>query len=288
MNPTLATLLAASGGALRRSDHRELRHVLDAALAGGVLVAPFRGVYTVPDADHSARLRALALADPDAVATGPSAEHLHGWAAEAPADVDAASRLQSRPGFRLTRRTIPRRLTTTAGGVRCATRALTAIDLATQRGVDEVDAALRRRIPLKKLWDAYLGTPNRRGRRRVAQWLTDSRTTPWSPLERQAHAALHDAGVRGWVANLSVALDADVATAFVDMAFRALRLAIEVDGWQWHQSRSAFDRDRLRDVRLAELGWMIVRFPGAWVLAHPAEFAASVRRILAARAASLG
>lgn len=78
MNQILAALLAGAG-ALRRIDHPEHIHRIDAALARGELVAPFRGVYTTPDANHVSRLRALCLADPDAVATGASAEFLHGW-----------------------------------------------------------------------------------------------------------------------------------------------------------------------------------------------------------------
>lgn len=287
MNPLLTEALTKANGVLRRADHRALSPVIDVALRRGDLTAPFKGIYTEPDPDHATRLLALSLADPDAVATGPSAEHLHGWAAIAPERVTAASTLRSRPGFDLTRRIIPRRLTNRALGVRRTSRALTAVDLATERGVDQIDAALRRRIPLDKLWDAYLGTPNRPRRRRVYQWLTDSRTQPWSPLERVAHAALHERGVNGWVANHTVVLNGDGDTARPDIAFSALRLVIEVDGWAWHGDQAAFSRDRLRDVDLAELGWQVVRFPGWWVLAKPAEFARRVERIVAARAAAL-
>ena len=177
--------------------------------------------------------------------------------------------MRSRPGYVLERRVVPRRLTTGVAGLRCTTRALTALDLATDGGVAEIDAALRRRIPLGKLWDAHHLTPNRRGRARVTQWLRESRTEPWSPLERVAHQALRAAGVRGWVANLSVALDSDLGTAYPDIAFRSLRLAFELDGWEHHRERDAFERDRLRDARLAALSWHVVRLPGGWVLAQP-------------------
>lgn len=246
MNQNLLSTLARAHGVLRRRDHEALADATDAALTRGELVALFRGVYCAPSPDHATRLRALLLADPDAVATGPSAEHLHGWTSVAPESVTAASRLRPRPGFALERRVIPRRLTTRSGGVRFTTRALTAIDLATLRGVEEVDAALRRRIPLPRLWDAYQGTPNRRGRALVAQWLADSRSNPWSPLERVAHRALHDAGIRGWVANAAVALDGDIATAFPDIAFRSLRLAIV--------SRHP-DNGRVDQCAVVRVGW---------------------------------
>ncbi len=142
MNPILSAALAKHRGVLTRAAHRTLTNLIDVALRRGDLTAPFRGVYTEPAPDHATRLRALAEADPDAVATGPSAEHLHGWTETPPETVTAASTLASRPGFELTRRTIPRWLTTRANGVRYTSRALTAIDLATERGVEEVDAAL--------------------------------------------------------------------------------------------------------------------------------------------------
>lgn len=283
MNPLLSSAL--NDGVLRRAAHPGLINLIDVALRRGELVALFKGVYTEPDPGHLTMLHALVVADPDAVAAGASAEHLHGWSDSPPPLVSAASGLASRPGFELTRRTIPRWLTTRIEGVRCTSRALTAIDLATERGVDEVDAALRRRIPLAKLWEAYFATPNRPGRRKVFAWLTESRSQPWSPLERAAHAALRKRAVGGWVANHSVLVGE--SKAFPDIAFVSLKLAIEVDGWRWHGDQEAFSRDRLRDVALAEVGWQVVRFPGAWVLRRPARFAACVARIKAARAASL-
>ncbi len=45
----------------------------------------------------------------------------------------------------------------------------------------------------------------------------------------------------------------------LDLAYPDVRLAIELDGWEWHRNRSAFDDDRWRDVELVKLRWMNLR-----------------------------
>jgi len=46
----------------------------------------------------------------------------------------------------------------------------------------------------------------------------------------------------------------------VDLAYPDLGLAIEVDGWQFHRTRTAFDEDRARANDLVVAGWHVVRF----------------------------
>ena len=45
----------------------------------------------------------------------------------------------------------------------------------------------------------------------------------------------------------------------LDLAYPEARLAIELDGWEWHRNRSAFDDDRWRDAELVKLRWMNLR-----------------------------
>lgn len=283
MNPDLAALLTTHG-ALRRADHRRLGGAIDAALRRRELAAPFRGVYTPASPTLLQRARALMLADPTAVVTDRCAAVLMGWASAYPTVLTAASRLPGRPGYLLSGRRIPRRLVQVAGGVRLTTKALTAIDLVAVEGAPAIDDALRRGVTLEKLWDAYALTPHRRGRDGVRIALRNSRTSPWSPAERAAHAAL--AGLRGWVANHRVGLDEET-DAVLDIAFRSLRLGIEIDGWEFHSSSDAVQHDRERDWRLAGLGWQVVRFPAAWVRQHPDRFRDAVATVVRARAAQL-
>ena len=46
----------------------------------------------------------------------------------------------------------------------------------------------------------------------------------------------------------------------LDLAYPDRLLAIEYDGWDFHRSRSAFDRDRRRDRLLQLAGWTVLRF----------------------------
>jgi very-short-patch-repair endonuclease len=46
----------------------------------------------------------------------------------------------------------------------------------------------------------------------------------------------------------------------VDFVWRDRKLIVEVDGYEFHRSRGAFERDRERDVELAMRGWTTRRF----------------------------
>ena len=46
----------------------------------------------------------------------------------------------------------------------------------------------------------------------------------------------------------------------IDIAQPHLRIAHEVDGWRYHNSRSAFSDDRERANRLTAAGWTVLRY----------------------------
>ena len=88
--------------------------------------------------------------------------------------------------------------------------------------------------------------------------------------------------MRGWRANLRVQLE-DGAFAFLDVAFRGVKLALEIDGHEHHGTHRAFLRDRQRDLALALRGWQVVRFAATDVLDEPERFAGSVAALLRRR-----
>ncbi len=65
--------------------------------------------------------------------------------------------------------------------------------------------------------------------------------------------------------------------ARVDAAYPRLRLAIEVDGFEFHSSPEAFQRDRTRQNDLVALGWTVLRFTWSDVTQHPAQVAGRIR-----------
>jgi very-short-patch-repair endonuclease len=71
----------------------------------------------------------------------------------------------------------------------------------------------------------------------------------------------------------------------VDFLWRERRLVVEVDGWEAHRSRSAFEEDRARDARLALLGYQVVRFTWRQGTTNRAQVAKTIRGLLRARVA---
>jgi very-short-patch-repair endonuclease len=78
--------------------------------------------------------------------------------------------------------------------------------------------------------------------------------------------------------------DASVARFRVDFHWPAHRLVAEVDGWQFHGHRLAFERDRVRDAELQLLGYTVLRFTWRQLRDDPAAVAARVARFLSRRA----
>jgi very-short-patch-repair endonuclease len=79
------------------------------------------------------------------------------------------------------------------------------------------------------------------------------------------------------------AVNAGVDRYEVDFLWASCRLIVEVDGWESHRTRSAFEVDRARDARLAVLGYEVVRFTWRQVTADAAGVAKTIRALVRAR-----
>lgn len=66
----------------------------------------------------------------------------------------------------------------------------------------------------------------------------------------------------------------------VDFLWRGARLVVEVDGWESHRTRSAFEQDRARDAGLKVVGYEVLRFTWRQVNSDPARVAGTIRAIL--------
>lgn len=121
----------------------------------------------------------------------------------------------------------------------------------------------------------------------LRQQLHESRDEPWSAAERAGHLGLHEQAVTGWVANLRVKRPTG-PVAFIDIAFEAICLAIEIDGYAHHGNPISFEGDRLRDLDLWLTGWAVVRVSATWVLEDPKRFAQCVMQLATRRALELG
>jgi very-short-patch-repair endonuclease len=65
-----------------------------------------------------------------------------------------------------------------------------------------------------------------------------------------------------------------------DLAWPDYRLAVEVDGWETHGGRDAFQDDRTRDACMAAMGWQTLRFTWHDVVDRPAWVLGIIRATL--------
>lgn len=214
-------------------------------------------------------MRAARLRDPAVVFTGLSAAHLL-WDVRHTGPVCATGRTWShRPGFRFAEAAFEPDWITERHGLRCTSEPLTAVDLIPDRGGHFVDHLLRLSPGrgwqvLHSMRDAVAAHPNRPGNPARRRLLHESRDEPWSEAERQVHGQLRAAGLKGWRANYGVETSTGYVY-FLDIAFPDDLLVIEVDGYEFHSSRDAFERDRVRQNDLAADGWTVLRLTWAMI-----------------------
>jgi very-short-patch-repair endonuclease len=128
---------------------------------------------------------------------------------------------------------------------------------------EALDDALRRRLTsLARLrWRlAELGRRGRPGAKALGT-LIDARAAregvPESVLETRFLRLLRRAGLRPPTPQYEVRVGARVL-ARVDFAYPDIRLAIEIDGYQWHSGRAPWERDLTRRNTLTTLGWRLI------------------------------
>jgi very-short-patch-repair endonuclease len=69
----------------------------------------------------------------------------------------------------------------------------------------------------------------------------------------------------------------------VDAFWAKERFAVEVDGWEWHRSRSAFERDPIRQEQLKLAGIDSIRVTARRLEREPEAVAARIAALLARR-----
>lgn len=278
MRQSLQQLFECEGVVSRRC-HPELGRVLDGLLTRGQVEAVLPGIYTLPGLGVMPQIRiaALQLYERDAIFVEHAAAQLTFWPA-LPVEIVAAavprSRTLERKGFRLVRRNIPIDLVMEAHGRRTTVPALTALDL----GADAIDFALRENaVTLAEMQTAVDLITRHRGNSARRLVLRESSNEPWSAAERQLHRLLREAGIDDWVGNLPVVIGESLYV--IDVAFRRIKLAVEVDGRPYHGDAN-FESDRWRQNALMLAGWRILRFTWRMIEDYPRRVVAMVEEAL--------
>ena len=139
-----------------------------------------------------------------------------------------------------------------------------------------MDRALQGNLELEQLWQAHLRNKGRHGSPAARRLLQAASDGARSEAERLLVRLLRAAKVSGWKANFPV------CGYLVDIAFPKERVAIEVDGWAFHNDQTTFQRDRTRQNTIALSGWQVLRFTWLDLTEYPqrviAEIAAALRQ----------
>ncbi|HEY5815277.1 MAG TPA: DUF559 domain-containing protein [Solirubrobacterales bacterium] len=119
----------------------------------------------------------------------------------------------------------------------------------------------------------------RRALRPIRLLLTEARAATFrqSPLEDSfaEFCRAHLADLPAPLTNVLI-LDHEV-----DAYWPSHRLVIEMDSWEFHGHRAAFERDRARDARMQAAGYRVIRLTHRRLRDEPAAVASELRRMLA-------
>lgn len=256
------------------------------------------GYRVYQDASHQptprAELRAAMLSLGDgAVLVGEGAAWWSGLLEKLPRTFEIAVERQQRPRRRTTlvRRSVPATDRTVVKGIRVTTPVPTVLDAAVSLGLVGgaalFDTALqRRKVTPDALRHGLVRRSGRPGARLLDQLMALADGGAVSGAERLAHAHLRAGRITGWIANLPVDVPG-FGRAVADIAFRELKVIVEVDGWAYHRGLRAFLLDGPRQTALTAAGWTVVRTHWHELTSAPEVFVATLRRILAARSTTV-
>jgi very-short-patch-repair endonuclease len=273
----------AQDGIITLRHHPELTGAIRWLVRRGDLQTVLPGVYAPPHAANAldTRIRAVMAWDPNTVLVEAAAARVSFWPTIRVPVITCALKHHRQPqdGFRFSRRHLPAELVVSRAGLRYTSPALTALDLCDSLGGDAIDEALRARATtLKHLHRALALTTARVGNADRRRLLLDSRDEPWSAAERKFHGLLRAAGITAWKANRPFLIGGSLF--FIDVAFRHIKLAIEIDGRLYHNDSEVFETDRWRQNLLILDGWCVLRFTYSMIDERPAEVIAMVRQAL--------
>jgi very-short-patch-repair endonuclease len=229
-------------------------------------------------------MAAVLTAGPGAALSHASAAALWEIRATAATRIDVSVRTnggrRKRPGLRIHRTTtLQPHEVTEHQAIPATTPARTLLDLASslprralERALDQAEILeLFDLQALKAVIDAHRGE---RGARALAAALEDHHagtTVTRSALEESFLALCAAQALERPQTNVRV------CGLEVDFLFATQRLVVEVDGYRFHRTRTAFERDRERDAILARHGLRVLRFSHRQVSRRPGEVAAAIR-----------
>lgn len=267
------------------------RRTINRWLASGRLSAVHRDVYAYgprPLTRNGKWLAAVLAMGPEAFLSHRSAAALWGLAGDRPkVDVNAPRGRQVRPGRRsgvkVHRCRFDPSEVTMRGGIPVSTVARTLFDLAERSRPYELKSAWDEASRLKLLRIPEVIAVYERGRGRRAR----TNIRPFLLAEQRyledSASPLEDRFAEFVVArrlpppHFNVLVGKDV----VDALWPAARLIVELDSWEFHGHRAAFEDDRDRDTEHLLAGYRTIRVTHRKLSEQPKRLAAQIRALLA-------
>jgi hypothetical protein len=258
-------------------------------VAKGTLIVVYAGVYAVGHTPVSSPDRAYAAV----LACGAGAVLSHGTAASlwgvdkrwrTPFEVTVPS-ARRRPGIRVHRTKLHRRDVRRHEGIRATSPARTVLDIAprlTDRALTRAvnDLRIARHLRATDLQDLIDRCPRHHGAPRLRALVYPHRGPTRSELEDAFQDLTERYGLPPALIN------ARVAGYEVDVLFPEEKVIVELDGYEFHGTREAFEDDRERDAATLQAGFATVRLTWQRMQARRAREAARLHSILAARRAA--
>ena len=227
-----------------------------------------------------ARIWAAALwAGAGSVVSGQTAAYCHGLLRRPGAPIEVTISRARNPratsGVRVRRRDLPPADVTTLDGLPTTAAPFTALTtaIAIPDGSMLLDRALQRGVTLRDLNAAYARHRGAAGWTAVATLLTGAGQGEFA-AERLLVRILRSARITGWE------LGRPFPPWTVDLAFPAVLLAVEVDGWAWHHQVERFGADRRKQNALIAAGWTVLRFTWHDLHNHPERVCSQIQAAL--------
>ncbi|MGL5405413.1 MAG: endonuclease domain-containing protein [Propionibacteriaceae bacterium] len=250
--------LLETRGAAAAADLRNSRYRIAKLLATGDLYKPFPGVYAVASRSHetSVRLTAAQAWLPKAVLIGEAAQCVF-EPGRPLKEIEMAYRnwTSASYGIKIHRIVVPEYWVW--DGLNIPDPAWNALWLAPRDEGAAIDSFLRKGGSLNLLTEQALSFKGTAGNQLRAKILLASRDCPWSVAERYFHTFLRERKFTGWKTNVQIVTKA--GTFIADVIFPSQKVVVEIDGWEFHGDRKAFETDRFKSNNLTSQGWLVIR-----------------------------
>jgi REase_MTES_1575 len=131
---------------------------------------------------------------------------------------------------------------------------------------------------LQRLVDGHQRRPGTSAIRAVLASAIRWRGITRSELEMRFRALVEDAGLPAPATNCTVELHP--LTVEADAVWQQARLIVELDGYAYHRTQAAFERDRERDRAAVAAGWRVIRITWRQLANDPRGVVRDLRRAL--------